>query len=226
MGGEGGGEGVAFFVAVALEDGAGLLEEGGLRGVGGEGGELLLEDRVDVEGEGPGGGEGLGAVGDEEVGGEVEEALRLVGGAKEGEAFGGAGPMEGGGCSSGGDGVVGMGVEPAVAAEGEDDMGAEAANALNELSGDFGEWSEFELGVLVVEHFVVVNTEDVAGGGEFGAAELAELAIGGGGAAIGAGLAVGEAKDAGFDAAAGGEGKGAAEGEALIVGMGGDAEEP
>ena len=44
-------------------------------------------------------------------------------------------------------------------------------------------------------------------------------------AAVGGGLAVGEADDGGFDAGFGGEHEGSAEGEAFVVGMGGDAEE-
>ena len=42
---------------------------------------------------------------------------------------------------------------------------------------------------------------------------------------MGAGLAVGEAEDAGFGVALGGEGERASEGEALVVGVGGNAEE-
>jgi len=39
------------------------------------------------------------------------------------------------------------------------------------------------------------------------------------------GLAVREAEDGGFDGTVGGEGEGAAEGEAFVVGVGGDEEE-
>ena len=173
LGGDGGGQGVAFLLAVALEDGADLLEEWGLRGVSAEGGYLRFEDGADVEGEGPGRGERAEAAGDEEVVGEIEEALGLVGVAEGGEAFGRAGPVEGGGGGGGDCGVVGVGVEGAVAAEGDDDMGAELADSLDDVCGKFGQAGEFEVGVLVVEHLVVVDAEDVAGGGELGAAELA-----------------------------------------------------
>ena len=84
-------------LAVLLKDGAGLLKERGLGGVGGEGALLLIEDGADVEGEGPGGGDGAEAVGEEEVGGEVVEALGGVEGAEIFEALGRAGPVEGGG---------------------------------------------------------------------------------------------------------------------------------
>ena len=95
--------------------------------------------------------------------------------------------MEGRGGYAGGDGVVGVGVDGAVAAEGEDDVRARA-DALDEVAGEVGEVGELELAVLVVEDFVVGDAEDVAGGGELGAAKLAELGGGGGGAAVGAGL--------------------------------------
>jgi hypothetical protein len=161
---------------------------------------------------------------DEEVGGDVVEALGLIKVAEGGEAFGRAGPVEGrsGGGRDGG--VVGVGVEAAVAAEGEDDVGADAADALDEGGGEGGERAEFELAVVVVEEFVVVDAEDAAGGGELGAAEKAEFMGGGGGAAVGAGAAVGEAEDAGFDAALGCESEGSAEGKTFVVGVGGDAE--
>jgi hypothetical protein len=86
---EGGrGQGVALLLAVLLEEGAGLLHERGLGGVGGEGALLLVEDGADVEGEGPGRGQRLEAVGEEEVGGDVVEALRGVERAERGVALG------------------------------------------------------------------------------------------------------------------------------------------
>ena len=39
-------------------------------------------------------------------------------------------------ATRGGDGVVGVGVEAAVAAEGEDDVGAKDADALDEIGGE------------------------------------------------------------------------------------------
>ena len=121
--------------------------------------------------------------------------------------------------------MVGVGVECAVAAEGEDDVGAEGADAGNDVRGEGGERLLVELAVLVVEDFGMGDAEDFAGGGELSAAELAELFVGGGTAAIAAGGAGGEAEDGGFDAAIGGEGEGAPEGEAFVVGVGDDEEE-
>jgi hypothetical protein len=149
----------------------------------------------------------------------------LVQVAEGGEAFGRAGPVEGRGGGGRDSGVVGVGVEGSVAAEGDDNVRAELADALDDVCGELGEGREFEMGVLVVEHLVVVDAEDVAGGLELGASEVAQLGVGGVGGAMGAGLAVGETDDAGFDAALGGEGEGSSEGEAFVVGVGGDAEE-
>jgi len=193
--------------------------------VGAEGVELALLDGGDVESDGPGGRDGRGAVGEEVAGGDVEEALRGVQRAERGEAFGVRGPVEGGGGEGGDHGVVGVGVHGAIAAEGEDDGGLDAADAFDEEGGGGGEVSELELGVLVVEQLVVGDAEDLAGGDELDAAHAAEVGGGGGGAAVGGGLSVGEADDVGFDAGFGGEGEGAAEGEAFVVGVGGDAEE-
>ena len=220
----GGGQGVVLGVAVLGEDeGAGALHEGSLRGVGSHGLEAEGEDRGYVESVGPGCGDVAETTFDEEVGGEVVEALRGVEVAESGEALGGAGPVEG--CSGyrGGDGVVGVGVDSAVAAEGDDDLRAQGADALDEVAGEVGEAGEFELAVLVVEYLVLVDAEEFAGGGELGAANLAKLGGGGGGAVIGAGAAVGEADEAGFDAAAGGQGESATEGKTLVVGMRRDA---
>jgi hypothetical protein len=236
VGGWGGGLGdlagyqeVALQLAVLLEEGADLGEERGLGGMGGEGFEFLVGDGADVEGEGPGGGEGAEAAGEEEVGGDVVEALRGVERAEGGEALGRAGPVEGGGGGGGDGGVVGVSVGAAVHAEGEDDVGADVADAGDKFGGHLGEVGELEFAVEVevgvVEELVVVDVEDGAGGGELGAAEMAEFGGGLGGAAIGAGGAFGEADDAGFDAALGGEGEGSAEGKAFVVGVGDDAEE-
>ena len=75
----GGGEGVVLGVAVLGEDeGAGALHEGGLGGVGSHGLEAEGEDGGYVEGVGPGCGDVAEAAFDEEVGGEVVEALRRV----------------------------------------------------------------------------------------------------------------------------------------------------
>jgi hypothetical protein len=65
----------------------------------------------------------------------------------------------------------------------------------------------------------VGNAEDIAGGGELGAAHAAELFGGGGVAAVGRGLAVGEADDVGLDAAVSGEGQDASKGKAFVVRM-------
>ena len=98
LGDGGGGQGVVLGVAVLFEDeGAGALHEGGLGGVGLHGLALEGKDGGDVEGEGPGCGDVAEAAFDEEVGGEVVEALRRVEVAEGGEALGGAGPVEGGG---------------------------------------------------------------------------------------------------------------------------------
>ena len=97
----------------------------------------------------------------------------MVGVAEGGEAFGRAGPMEGRGGGGGDYGVVGVGVEGSVAAEGEDDVGAEVADALDYISCELGQAHKLEVGVLVVEHLVVVDAEEVAGGGELGATEVA-----------------------------------------------------
>ncbi len=211
-------------VAVLGEDErAGALHERGLGGVGLHGLHPLGEDRAYVEGVGPGCGDVAETTCDEEVGGEVVEALRGVEVAESGEAFGVAGPVEGRGGYGGGDGVVGVGVEAAVAAEGEDDVRAQGADALDEVAGEVREAGELELAVLVVEDLVFVNAEDVAGGGEFGAAKLAELGGGLSGAVIGAGAAVGDADEAGFNAALGGEGESATEGKTFVVGMRRDA---
>jgi hypothetical protein len=225
----GGHEGVTLQLAVLLEDGPGLLHERRLGGVCSEGMLLPFEDGADVESECPRGGEGAEAIGEKEVVGAVEEALRGVELADADEAFGRAGPVEGGGGGGTDAGVVGVGVKSAIHAEGDDDVGAEVADADHELSGDFGEGGELDFTVLVevgvVEEFVVVDAEDVAGGGEFGAAELAELSVGFGGAAVGAGRAFGEADDGGLNATVCGEGKGTAKGEAFVVGMGDNAEQ-
>jgi hypothetical protein len=120
--------------------------------------------------------------------------------------------------------VVGVGVHGAVEAEGEDDVRADRADAFDDVACELGEGLELELAVLVVEDLVLGDAEDVAGGGELLAAQFAELFGGGCGAAIGAGLAVGEAEDVGFYAACGGEREGSAEGKALVVGVGDDQE--
>ena len=161
-----GGEGVVLGVAVPGEDeGAGALHERRLGGVGLHGFEAKGEDGGYVERNGPGRGDVAKAAFDEEVGGEVEEALRRVELAEGGEALGGAGPVEGRGGYRGGDGVVCVGVEGAVAAEGEDDVRAEEADALDEVAGEVGEAGELELAVLVVEDFVLPDAEEFAGGG-------------------------------------------------------------
>ena len=223
----GGGEGVVLGVAVLGEDeGTGALHKGGLGGVGSHGFKADGEDGGYVEGVGPGGGDVAEATFDEEVGGEVVEALRGVEVPESGVALGRAGPVEGRGGYGGGNGVVGVGVDGAVAAEGDDDVRAEDANALDEVAGEIGEAGELELPVLIVEDLVLVDAKEFAGGGELGAAKLAELRGGLGGAVIGAGAAVGDADEAGFNAALGGEGEGAAKGKALVVGMRRDAEKP
>ena len=180
-----------------------------------------LTSRVTVQGAGS----GEGAAGKEEAGGGVVEALGGVDGAQVGEALGRGSPVEGGGGEEGDHAVVGVGVAAAIAAEGEYDLGAIGADAFDEQSGGLGEVGELELAVLVVEHLVVGDAEDIARGGELFAAHAAQLGGGGGGAAIGGGLAVGEAEDGGLDATLGGEHERPAEAEALVVGMGGDAEE-
>ena len=220
-----GGEGVELLAGALLEVGLEALHQRKLRGVGAEGLELALLDAADVEGDGPGRGERRGAAGKEEAGGGVVEALDGVRGAEGGEAFGRGGPVDGGGGEEGDHAVVGVGVAGAVAAEGEDDLGAIGADAFDKQGGGLGEVGELKLAVLVVEHLVVGDAEDRAGCGELGAAHLAQLGGGGGGAAIGGGLAVGEAEDGGLDATLGGEHQCSAEAEALVVGMGGDAEE-
>jgi len=162
----GGGQGVALGVAVLGEDeGAGSLHEGGLGGVGSHGFEAEREDRGYVQGVGPGGGDERVATFDEEVAGEIEEALRRVEVAESGESFGVAGPMEGCGGYRGGDGMVGVGIDGAVAAEGDDDVRADDSDALDEVSGEGGEAGEFELAVLIVEYFVAADAEEFAGGG-------------------------------------------------------------
>ena len=72
---------------------------------------------------------------------------------------------------------------------------------------------------------MVLDAEHGATGGELSTAQLAQLFAAGGGSAITAGLAIGEAEDGDLDATVGGERKSAAEGEALIVRMCGDAEQ-
>ena len=103
--------------------------------------------------------------------------------------------------------------------------GREAADVRDEDAGEGVEGFERELAVVVVEDLVVGDAEDLAGGFELGAAGLAELLVGGGVAAVGGGLTVGEAEDGDFDAAGGVEREGSAEAEAFVVGVGGDAEE-
>ena len=220
-----GSEGVELVGAVLVEEGLGALHEGGLGAVLAEGFAFAVEDGADIEGDGIGGGQGCGAVGEEEVGAEIEEAGGYEGSSGGGEAFGGGGPVEGGGGEEGDHGVVGVGVEGSVSAEGEDDVWLEVADALDEAAGGEGEVGVFELGVLVVEELVAGDAKDLAGGGELGAAHLAEVLGGGGVAAVGGGLAVGETDDGGFGTLGGGEGEGATEGEALVVRMGDDAEE-
>ncbi len=174
LGGGGGGQEIVLGVAVfGKDEGAGSFHERGLGGVGSHGFEAGGEDGGYVEGVGPGCGDVAETAFDEEVGGEVVEALRGVEFAESGEALGGAGPVEGCGGYGGGDGVVGVGVDGAVAAKGDDDVGAEDADALNEVAGEVGEAGELELAVLVVEDFMVADAEDLAGGSELGAAKLA-----------------------------------------------------
>jgi len=121
--------------------------------------------------------------------------------------------------------VVGVGVACAVASEGKDDLGAIGSDALDEQGRSLGEIDKFKLGILIVEHLVVGDVEDIAGGGEFGAAHAAQLGGGGGGAAVGGSLAISEADDGGLDTSLGGKHKRSAEAEALVVGMGCNAEE-
>ena len=64
-----------------------------------------------------------------------------------------------------------------------------------------------------------------AGGGELAAAGGSEFLAAPGFAAVGSGLAVGEAEDRDFNASIGGEGKGAAKGEAFVVGVSDNAKE-
>ena len=61
--------------------------------------------------------------------------------------------------------MVGVGIDGAVSAEGEDDVRAEEADALDEVAGEVGVAGELELAVGVVEDLVVVEAEDVGGGG-------------------------------------------------------------
>ena len=102
--------------------------------------------------------------------------------------------------------MVGVGVQAAVAGEGKDYVGLEAADFFYEAAGSVGDVDVFELGVLIVEELGVGDAEDFAGGEEFCPAHLAEGLGGGCVAAVAGGLAVGEADDVGFDAAVGGEG--------------------
>ena len=193
--------------------------------MGAEGFELAVLDAADVEGDGPGGGERRGTSGKEEARSCVVEALGGVDGAEGGEALGRGGPVEGGGSEEGDHAVVGVGVAGAVAAEGEDDLGAVGADAFDEQGGGLGEVGELKLAVLIVQHLVMSDVEDIAGCGELFAAHAAQFGGGGGVASVGGGLAVGKTEDGGLDSPLGGEHERSAEAEALVVGMGGDAEE-
>lgn len=224
LGDDGGGQEVVLLLAVFADGRLGLEHERGLRGVGGEGFLLAIEDSVDVEGNGPRGCCGDVAVGEEEVCRDVIEALGCEERTEFEVAFGVAGPVEGGGGDRRDYGVVGMGVQGTVAAEGEDDVRTEGADALDDFARELREVREFQLAVLVVEDFVVLDAEDAAGSGELGTAELAELLVGFGVTAVAAGGAGGEAEGGDFDAAIGGKGEGATKGEAFVVGVGEDAE--
>src|SRR5215469_13312941 len=126
---DGGGEGVALGGTLLFEDGVGLRHERSLRFVLREGFLLFVEDGADIERVGPGGEQGHVAIGQIEVGREVVEALRLPEVAASGDvALWVAGPVEGRGGGAGDCGVVGVGVEGAFAAEGDDDVRFQAAD--------------------------------------------------------------------------------------------------
>ena len=157
-----GGEGVELLAGALLEEGAEAVHQRELGGVRAEGLELALLDAADIEGDGPGRGERRGPAGKEEAGCGVVEALRCVRGAEGGKALGRGSPVEGGGGEEADHAVVCVGVAGAVAAEGEDDLGAVGADALDEQGGGLGEVGELELAVLVVEDLVVGDAEDLA----------------------------------------------------------------
>jgi hypothetical protein len=102
--------------------------------------------------------------------------------------------------------------------------GLYAADALDQLGRGVGEVGELKLAVLVVEQLVVGDAEDLARRGKLGPAHLAEVLAGGRVAAVGCGLAIGEADHGGLDAGFRGEHQRASEAEAFVVGMGGNAE--
>jgi len=120
--------------------------------------------------------------------------------------------------------VVCVGVLATIAAECEDDLRAIGSDSFDEQGGGLRESGEFELSVLVVEHFVVGDVEDLARSGKLCSAHAAQLCGSGGGATISGGLTVGKAEDGGFDAAFGGQHECSAKAEALVIGMGGNAE--
>ena len=219
-----GGKGVVFLLAVLAEDGFGLDHQRRLRGVGGEGALLPVEDTAHVERDGPGCGRSHVATRQEEVGGDVEQALRRKEFAEAGVASGVRRPVEGCGGEGRDHGVVRVRIQRAVAAEGKDDVGLEAADAFNEERSGFGEVCVFELAVFVGEDFVVLDAEDLAGGGELGAAKLAEFFVGFCVAAVAACGAGGKADGGDFDTGVGGKGERSTKGEAFIIRMGEDAE--
>jgi len=224
LGNDRGGERVVLLLTVFAEDRFGLNHEWSLRGVGGKSLLLALKNGVDVERDGPGCGRGNVTVREEKICRDVIEALRGEERAEVWVALGVAGPVEGRGGEGGNHGVVGVGVQGAITTEGEDDMRAEGADALDQLAGDLRKVGVLKFAVLVADNFVVLDAKNVAGGGELSAAEDAELFVGFSVATIAAGGAGGEADGGDFDAAVGCECECAAEGEAFVVGVGKDAE--
>ena len=87
--------------------------------------------------------------------------------------------------------MVGVGVQRTVRSEGEDDVGAEGADEGYQAAGGGGEVGVLEVSVLVVPGFVGGDAENVAGGGELGTADAAEVFGRAGVTAIAGGLAVG-----------------------------------
>ena len=133
--------------------------------------------------------------------------------------------------------VVGVAVE-SVLAEGENDLGFEAADledqasndlvliGLNEGVGMMVVVPAGHAGIAVAEHVVGLDAELLDGLGEFGAADLTDgLAGGRAGLADFAEFAGRGGYEAGGDAAGGVHGDGAADGESFVVGVGEEDEE-
>ena len=169
------------------------------------------------------------AIGQSESGCGVVELLGAVGleaiGKLIGEAVVASSPVIGEGGKYRCHGMVCMAGDCAFGAEGHHHVRAKFTDAASDVRDDFVEVQAVKLAVRVVENKATRNFENLAGGGEFFAAECGQFGVALGVSPIGSSLSWREAEDESFDAAFVVEAEGTTESAGFIVRMSGDAHE-